>query len=100
MQLRAAHPLHSRPHMLKKILFASIAALAVSTSAAGCSSKKSGDCNAVFDHIRSLTPEGMREMLDASKDAAIEKCKTLSEASRSCALAAKTMEELQKCPKD
>ncbi|HEU0030789.1 MAG TPA: hypothetical protein VFQ53_09150 [Kofleriaceae bacterium] len=63
--------------------------------AGGC--KKEASCEDVFNHIRSLTPEGMRDMLDKTKDGALAKCETMSAEQRQCALDAKTIEELQKC---
>jgi hypothetical protein len=84
--------------MTKKILTAFAFAAIAATGAAGCG-KKSGSCEEVFEHIKSLTPAEMRDLLDKTKDGAIEKCKSMSEEARSCALAAKSMEDLQKCPK-
>ncbi|MBS1118705.1 MAG: hypothetical protein H6Q90_933 [Deltaproteobacteria bacterium] len=75
----------------------SLLALAL-TSSAACS-KKQASCDNVFEHIKSLTPEGMRDMLEQGKAGALAKCEAMSSEQRQCALDAKTIEELQACKK-
>jgi hypothetical protein len=78
-----------------------IAAFAFTSLAlvAGC--KKSGsDCNEVFDHTVSLMPAEMQGKLKEGKAGAIAKCEKMSPKARSCALDAKSLEDLMKCPRD
>lgn len=80
------------------LFFGALLAITIASAPVGCK-KNEPSCDAVFDHIRSLTPEPMREMLDKSKEQAIASCETLSADERSCALGADTLEELQACKK-
>jgi hypothetical protein len=80
------------------LFFGAVLAVTIASAPVGCK-KDEASCDAVFDHIRSLTPEPMREMLDENKQAALKQCETLSGDERKCALAAKTIEELQACKK-
>jgi hypothetical protein len=97
---RAAYPLQSREihkemtQMKKLVMLAFVAALAV-----GCSKKKAS-CEDVYAHTLSLAPPEMREMFEKNKEGALKKCEKLSEEARSCAMAAKTMADLQKCPRE
>lgn len=77
---------------MKTIMF-----VAAILSATACS-KKSSDCEAVFDHTVSLLPEAMRGQVTQDKAKALEKCEKASPEARSCALAATSMEDLMKCP--
>jgi len=79
--------------MKKLVMLALVGALAV-----GCSKKKAS-CEDVFEHTKSLMPAEMGQMLDKKKDSAIEKCEKLSDEAKQCALDAKSMEDLQKCPR-
>ena len=79
--------------MKKLMMFAFVAALA-----AACSKEKPS-CEAVFDHTKSLAPAEMREMFENNKASALEKCAKLSDEAKQCAMDAKTMEALQKCPR-
>jgi hypothetical protein len=65
---------------------------------AGCS-KKTPSCEDVFEHTKTLAPAEMREMFENSKPSALEKCAKLSDAAKQCAVDAKSMEDLQKCPR-
>ena len=80
------------------LFFGSVLAITLASAPVGCK-KNEASCDAVFDHIKSLTPEGMREMLDKNKDAALAQCEAMPAETRQCALAAKTIEELQACKK-
>ncbi len=82
---------------MTRLIQYSLVALALSSSAA-CS-KKSASCEDVFEHIKSLTPEGMREMLEQNKAAGIAKCETMSAEQRQCAMDATTIQALQACKK-
>ena len=70
----------------------------VTMFAVGCS-KKEASCDDVFDHTKSLAPAEMHDMLEKNRTSAIEKCNKLSKEARQCALDAKSMEALQKCPR-
>jgi hypothetical protein len=72
-------------------------ALALSTAAC---SKKAASCDAVFEHIKSLAPGELGQMMEKTKDAALAKCEKLSADAKQCALSASSMEELQKCPRE
>jgi hypothetical protein len=72
-------------------------AFVVSLTAA-CSKKKAS-CEEVFAHTRSLAPEGMREAMEAQKESALGKCEKMSDEAKQCAMDAKTLEDLQKCPR-
>jgi hypothetical protein len=64
----------------------------------GACSKKS-QCEEVFDHTVSLLPAEMKDKVAASKSEAIGKCEKLSPEAQKCALDAKALEDLMKCPK-
>ena len=68
-------------------------------AAVGCS-KKSVSCEEVFEHTVTLAPPEIRSMLEKSKGSAIEKCSKMSDEAKQCAIDAKSMEDLQKCPRD
>lgn len=70
----------------------------VTAFAAGCS-KKTPSCEELYEHTKSLAPPEMREMMDKQKDKAIEKCSKMSDEAKKCAADAKSMEDLQKCPR-
>lgn len=72
-------------------------AFVVSLTAA-CS-KKTASCEEIFAHTKSLAPEAMRDGMDAKKESAIAKCEKLSDEAKQCAMNAKTLEDLQKCPR-
>lgn len=80
--------------MLKMMTFS--IAIALSTAC----SKKAASCEDIYEHTKSLAPPEMREMFEKKKASAIEKCSKLSDGAKQCAMDAKTMEELQKCPRD
>jgi hypothetical protein len=71
--------------------------VAAFASAPSCSRKHEVSCDAVFTHLRELTPETMHEMLDSNKDATLANCKTMSVEERRCALAAKSIQAMQLC---
>jgi hypothetical protein len=77
--------------MLKHIII-------IGTLALGACSKKS-KCEEVFDHTVSLLPDGMKDKLSGSKADAIGKCEKMSAEAQQCALDAKSLEDLMKCPK-
>jgi hypothetical protein len=80
--------------MKKMLMFAFAVSLATACS------KKEPSCEDVFEHTKSLAPEGFREQMEAKKDKSIAKCEKLSADAKKCAMDAKTMEDLQKCPRD
>jgi hypothetical protein len=67
--------------------------------AAGCS-KSGSKCEQVFDHTVSLMPAEMKDKLGAGKAQAIAKCEKASPAAQQCALDAKSLEDLMKCPRE
>jgi hypothetical protein len=72
--------------------------LALALSLTACSSKSK--CEQVYDHTMSILPDDMKKMIgDAGKDKAIAKCEASSDEAKQCALDAKSMEDLMKCPK-
>ena len=81
---------------MKKMMF--VLACALSLSTLGCS-KKQPSCDEVFEHTLSLAPADMRDMFEKKKDSAIEKCSKMSDEAKRCAMEAKSMEEVQKCPR-
>ena len=64
----------------------------------GCG-KKAASCDAVFEHVRDLAPAEMRDLIDGSKDGALEKCEALSAEQRKCILAADDLAEVSACKK-
>jgi hypothetical protein len=79
--------------MKKLMMFAFVATLAV-----GCSKKKAS-CDEIFEHTKSIAPAEMREMMEQKKESAIGKCEKMSDEAKQCAMDAKSMEDLQKCPR-
>ncbi len=79
---------------MKHLIITSLVSLAF---AGGCSKKS--QCEEIFDHTVSLLPAELKDKVAASKSDAIGKCEKLPEESRKCALEAKSMEDLMKCPK-
>ncbi len=79
--------------------------LFLSTSAsvallAGCGKKAStASCDAVFEHTLSLMPTEMRGKVAEGKADAIAKCEKMPAEARTCALAAKSLEDLMACSK-
>ena len=65
----------------------------------GCSKGKPS-CEEVFAHTKSLAPAEMRDLFEQNKQDAIAKCEKMSDEAKSCAMKAKTLEELQKCPRE
>src|SRR4051812_47887773 len=55
--------------------------------ASGCG-KKEASCDAVFEHVKALAPADMREMVDATRDAAMSQCEKLSAEQRRCVVEA------------
>jgi hypothetical protein len=86
-------------NMKINLFFGSVLAITIASAPVGCNKKDEASCDAVFDHIKSLAPEEMREMLDKTKEAAIAKCEAMSADERKCALDSKSMIELQACKK-
>ena len=80
--------------MTKLLSFALVTIIA----ATGCS-KKSSECEQVFDHTVSLMPAELKDKAAGNKDKAIEKCEKASPEARKCALDASSMEDLMKCPR-
>lgn len=79
---------------MNKLLLSSLVASALAT---GCK-KSSSECERIFDHTVSLVPAEMQGKVKDQKPDAIAKCEKLSPEARSCALGAKTLEDLMKCP--
>lgn len=80
---------------MKNLISASLLTFALAT---GCSKKS--DCEAVYEHTLSLLPAEMQEQVKQQpKEKAIEKCEKGSPEARKCALDAKSMEDLMKCPR-
>jgi hypothetical protein len=95
---REARSLHIAPRegemtMNKLMMFAFVSSLATACS------KKTASCEEIFAHTKSLAPEGMREAMEAKKESAIAKCEKLSDKAKQCAMDAKTMDDLQNCPR-
>ena len=63
----------------------------------GC--KKGSQCEDVYDHTLSLMPAEMQGKLKDHKSDAIEKCEKMSPEAKQCALDAKALEDLMKCPR-
>ena len=82
--------------MKNKLMVSFVCALGL---AAGACSKEKPTCEQVFDHAVSLAPAEMREMIQQNRESALQKCSKLSDEAKQCALAAKSMEALQKCPR-
>ena len=80
---------------MKNLLLPSILALSL---VAACS-KKQSSCDDVFDHTLSLVPAEMQGKLKDGKADAVAKCEKMSPEARQCALDAKSLEDLMKCPK-
>lgn len=78
-------------HLLSSLLVMSLATTACS--------KKQSSCEAVVDHTLSLMPPEMQGKLKDGKADAIAKCQKMSPEARQCALDAKSLEDLMKCPK-
>ena len=68
------------------------------TLVTGCSKKKS-DCEAIYEHTKSLLPKDMQSQLAGNKAEGIAKCEKASPEARECAANAKSLEDLMKCPK-
>lgn len=79
--------------MQKLMMFAFVVSLGTACS------KKTASCEDIFAHTKSLAPEEMRAAMDAQKEKAIGKCEKMSDEAKQCAMAAKTMEDLQNCPR-
>lgn len=81
---------------MTKLLVPSLLALSLFS---GCK-KKEASCDAVVDHTLSLMPPEMQGKLKDGKAEAIAKCEKMSPESRKCALDAKSLDDLMKCPHD
>ena len=81
---------------MKTTIFGIACALALAT---GCS-KKTPSCDELFAHTVSIAPEELRPLLEGKKAESMAKCAKLSDEAKQCAMAAKTMPELQKCPRE
>jgi hypothetical protein len=79
---------------MKTIILSSLLALSLSTA---CSKKS--ECEQVFEHTLSLLPAELKDKVKQSKADAIGKCEKMPAASRKCALDAKSMEDIMKCPR-
>ena len=80
---------------MKTIMMSCLLAL----SLVACSKKGKPSCEEIYEHTKSLAPAEMRELMDQKKDSAIEKCGKMSDEAKQCAMDAKTMADLQKCPR-
>jgi len=66
----------------------------------GCSKKEGSDCERVVDHTISIMPAELSSKLAEGKADAIARCeKEMSAEAKKCALAAKSLEDLMRCPK-
>jgi hypothetical protein len=81
---------------MTKLILPSLLALSL---VSGCK-KKEASCDAVFDHTVSLMPAEMQGKLKDGKADAVARCEKMSPEARACALAAKSLEDLMKCPHD
>lgn len=72
--------------------------LAFALTLATACSKKTASCEDIFEHTKSLAPAELKEMLEKGKEKSIKKCEKMSDEAKRCAMDAKTMEDLQKCP--
>ena len=81
---------------MKKVL---MFAFAVSLATA-CSKKETPSCEAIFEHTKSIAPDELKASMDARKDRSIAKCEKMSADAKKCAYEAKSMEDLQKCPRE
>lgn len=79
---------------MKTLIVSTILSL---TLFAGCS-KKSNDCEAIYEHTLSLVPKELKSQLESGKADAIAKCQKASPAARECAANAKSLDDLMKCP--
>ncbi len=79
---------------MSKLITASLLSLVL---VAGC--KKAPKCEEVYDHTMSLLPDEMKAKASGSKDDAIAKCEKASPEAQQCALDAKSLEDLMKCPR-
>lgn len=79
---------------MKKMMF-----VVACVFASGACSKKKASCEDIFEHTKKLAPAEMQDMLEKKRAGAIEKCGKLSDEAKQCAMDAKSMEELQKCPR-
>jgi hypothetical protein len=86
---------HKEMFAMKTLILSSVLALAFVTT--GCS-KKASQCEQIFDHTVSLVPAEMRDKVKEQKADAIAKCEKLSPEARQCAIDAKDMGALMKCP--
>lgn len=80
---------------MTRFTLAAVAALALCLTAC----KDDASCDKVVDHTLGLLPAEMKAAL-GDKAAMIKQCEGASKAARSCALAAKSMDDLMKCPKE
>jgi hypothetical protein len=85
---------HKEPTM-KTLILSTVLSL---TLVAGCK-KKESDCEAIYAHTMSLLPAELKGDLKEDKADAIAKCEKLSPEARKCALGAKSLEDLMKCPR-
>jgi hypothetical protein len=81
---------------MKNLLVPSLLAVSL---LAGCK-KKQPSCDEVFDHTVSLMPPEVQGKLKDGKADAIAKCEKMSPESKKCALDAKSLDDLMKCPHD
>jgi hypothetical protein len=80
---------------MKTLIVSTILAI---TLGAGCS-KKSGSCEAIYDHTLTLVPADMKTQLESGKADAIAQCEKMSPEARQCAGDAQSLADLLKCPK-
>jgi hypothetical protein len=65
---------------------------------AGCG-KKEASCDAVFEHVKSLAPVEMRDMVAATKEGALAKCEKMTIEQRKCVLDASDLAQVSACKK-
>ena len=63
--------------------------------------KSKSKCDQVVDHTLELMPDEYKKGMDSGpgRDKAIGKCEAASDEAKQCALDAKSMEDLMKCPR-
>src|SRR5258706_6511889 len=70
-----------------------VAASLVLWSATGCRSKEPS-CDAVFEHMKAIAPDGMADVFEGSRSQTIEKCERLSADQKKCLMATQNLNEV------
>lgn len=84
--------------MNKTLIGIGFVAAALGVWGVGGCGKKQASCDAVFDHVRSLAPAEMRDLIDANRDSGVARCEAqLDVEQRTCILAADDLTEVAAC---